>query len=541
MSEDMNTNLTLDRAELLKAAGAGVLVVSFAAPLVELADAATERAAGPWPDVSTRSLDSWIAVNADGTATLFSGKNDNGQGVETAFRQIVAEELDMDLEQVRAVVGDSSRTLDQGGASARRRSRTAPSRCATRRPRVVACSSSSPRRGSACPASRAHRREGRRQLVEPTARGGRATASCSATRSSTSRSRATTRSATTSRPSGVAKPKDPATYKLVGKSIQRPEIARKVYGRQCLARRHPRARHGARPRRAAEGRRREGGRASTASRSASRRSSACCRWGRDAVAVFAEREEDAINAAKTLRVKWSNPATPPFSTHETVYDYIRQARPRFDRIVTNTGDIGKALGAAAKVIEAEYLWPFQSHASMAPGLRGSPTTARTARSPCGAARRRRTACSGAWPSCSGWHVERQGPRDLVQGPGSYGRNDADDAALEAAWLSKQIRKPVRLQWMRHEGTAWDPKGPATIIKMRGGLDAAGKVVAVDYDWKGFSGQEVGTSGEQAADTLIGMSIGLRPAPAEHRRRAGGPLRVREQARCGSRWSRRSCR
>jgi CO/xanthine dehydrogenase Mo-binding subunit len=94
------------------------------------------------------------------------------------------------------------------------------------------------------------------------------------------------------------------------------------------------------------------------------------------------------------------------------------------------------------------------------------------------------------------------------GPGSYGRGDADDANLEAAWIARQVGGPVRLQWMRHEGIAWDPKGPATIINVRGGLDASGKVVAFDYYWKGVSGQEVGTSGDAAGDTLVGMSLGF---------------------------------
>jgi CO/xanthine dehydrogenase Mo-binding subunit len=105
------------------------------------------------------------------------------------------------------------------------------------------------------------------------------------------------------------------------------------------------------------------------------------------------------------------------------------------------------------------------------------------------------------------------PKDKVRviwnmGPGSYGRGDADDATLEAAWIARQIGRPVRLQWMRHEGIAWDPKGPAAIINVRGGLDATGKVTAFDYYWKGVSGQEVGTSGEGAGDTLVGMSLGF---------------------------------
>ena len=48
------------------------------------------------------------------------------------------------------------------------------------------------------------------------------------------------------------------------------------------------------------------------------------------------------------------------------------------------------------------------------------------------------------------------------GPGSYGRNDADDAAMDAAVLAKAVGKPVRVQYMRDQGTGWDPKGPASI-------------------------------------------------------------------------------
>src|SRR5256884_4822883 len=48
----------------------------------------------------------------------------------------------------------------------------------------------------------------------------------------------------------------------------------------------------------------------------------------------------------------------------------------------------------------------------------------------------------------------------VPGPGSYGRNDAGDAAHDAALLSKLTGKPVRVQYMRNDATGWDPKGPA---------------------------------------------------------------------------------
>src|SRR5207244_5134747 len=65
----------------------------------------------------------------------------------------------------------------------------------------------------------------------------------------------------------------------------------------------------------------------------------------------------------------------------------------------------------------------------------------------------------------------------VDGAGSYGQNGAEDAACEAILLSKTLGKPVRVQWMRHDETGWDPKGPPQLIDVRAALDAKGEVAA----------------------------------------------------------------
>ena len=59
----------------------------------------------------------------------------------------------------------------------------------------------------------------------------------------------------------------------------------------------------------------------------------------------------------------------------------------------------------------------------------------------------------------------------MQGPQGFGRTAAEDAACEAAWIAREIGRPVRVQWMRDEETAWDTKSPAFLVKMRGALDA----------------------------------------------------------------------
>jgi CO/xanthine dehydrogenase Mo-binding subunit len=94
------------------------------------------------------------------------------------------------------------------------------------------------------------------------------------------------------------------------------------------------------------------------------------------------------------------------------------------------------------------------------------------------------------------------------GPGSYGRNDAGDAALDAAYLSKLTGRPVRVQGMRADGTAWDPKGAACVHRARAGLDAAGKVIAYEFIAKGLSRVNVMFNESDPRDCLAGMSLGM---------------------------------
>jgi CO/xanthine dehydrogenase Mo-binding subunit len=102
----------------------------------------------------------------------------------------------------------------------------------------------------------------------------------------------------------------------------------------------------------------------------------------------------------------------------------------------------------------------------------------------------------------------------MYGPGSYGRNDAGDAALDAALLSKITGRPVRVQGMRNDGIAWDPKGPACVHRARAALDASGKVIGYEFVAKGFSRINIQTNESDPAHSLVGMSTGIPPKPSE---------------------------
>ncbi|HLB98287.1 MAG TPA: molybdopterin cofactor-binding domain-containing protein, partial [Acetobacteraceae bacterium] len=103
----------ISRRGLMRAGGA--LVVSFAGPVAVPLGASAQGLpeAGPPPG----QLDSWLAIQNDGGVIVFFGKMDPGQGVDVAIRQIVAEELDVAVERIAIVMGDSARTVNQGGAS----------------------------------------------------------------------------------------------------------------------------------------------------------------------------------------------------------------------------------------------------------------------------------------------------------------------------------------------------------------------------------------------------------------------------------------
>ncbi len=495
---------TLSRRDLLKAGGA--LVVSFMIPgAAQTALGQAGGAAGGKPPLLPDELDSWIAVLPDGRVRAFFGKMDMGQGVDVAIGQIVAEELDVAFDRVTVVMGDTAFTCNQGGASgstgvqrggvtlrlaAAEARRLLLKRASdklgvpvdqlTVRDGVVSAAADPQRRVSYGELIGGqhfqHKLEWNKQYGNPLLA------------------------------KGQAKPKDPGQYTIVGRSIPQRVIADKAYGKlqyvtdvKVEGMLHARV---IRPPSAGCG--------PVAVDAASIAGIPGARVVRekDLVAVVAEREWDAVRAARALKVTWAPPCH-PFPPMETLYDHIRQAKGIGSQVPVNKGDVDAALKTAHRVIEAEYEWPMQSHASMGPACAVADVRADGAR---------------LWTGSQKPHYGRNGvariaglPPEKVRatwipGPGSYGRNDAGDAALDAALLSKLTGKPVRVQYMRHEGTGWDPKGPAGVFRGRAGLDAQGNVVAYEFFGKGFTRQDVATTENDPKDTLAGQLTGYTPKP-----------------------------
>ena len=106
---------TIDRRAFL--ASSGALVVGFSWSGTALAAVATPLA--PTKAVDKTRIESFIAIGADGRATIYVGKVDLGNGARTALMQLAADELDLPFERITMVMGDTATTPDQwlSGAS----------------------------------------------------------------------------------------------------------------------------------------------------------------------------------------------------------------------------------------------------------------------------------------------------------------------------------------------------------------------------------------------------------------------------------------
>jgi len=224
------------------------------------------------------------------------------------------------------------------------------------------------------------------------------------------------------------------------------------------------------------------------------------------VAVVCEREEQAVQAARLLKVDWQKPAAAPFPDSESLFTFMRAAATTSSTPPIVVGNLDAAMKGAAKVIEADYDIPFQGHTSIGPAhAMADPSNDQL------------TIYSNDMKSYGlrdGVAEFLKMPRDRVrvvwmEGPQAYGRTAADDAGFEAAFLAKEIGRPVRIQWMRNEETAWDTKGPAFAVKVRGGLDAQGNLVAFDYDARAADFNHLGYNEHDTV--LISQLMGNRRA------------------------------
>ncbi len=498
---------TTSRRDFLKTSGLFVFGMSGlgAAGLGQWDPGAGPTEAAPYLDPDFLQLDSWLVVHEDGSATFYVGKTDGGQGTGTATQQMMCDELDIAFDRATVVMGRTDLTVDQGGSGgsdAIERDAMVGRRIAAEARRVL-LDMASERFGvpieelAASEGVISSRNDASRTVTYGELIGGR-------------RFDVALAGANINATTGVASVKTIRDLKLVGQSIPRYDIPAKVDAslEWAVDAKLPglvHARH-VRPPFA-------GATLAGIDESSVRDVPGFIRVVSEGnyVAVVCEREEHAIDAAERLEVRWEKPATAPFPASDDLFDYMRSADP-VGAAGAGRGpaaqvhrDPDSALASAATVVEAAYDIPFHGHTAIGP--------AHALADPSDGQMTIYTNDMKPYSHRTGIAEFLGMPPEQVRviwmdGPQLYGRTAADDAGFEAAYLAKELGRPVRVQWMRHEETAWDTKGPAFAINLRGGLDADGNVVALDYRGRVANYAHVGYN--QARTVLIAQLMGLRP-------------------------------
>ena len=449
----MNQVPSPSRREFLQAGGA--LVVGFSLPAIAFAQRQPGADAAIGKSLDTNAVDGFISINSDGTVTIFSGKVDLGQGLRIAIPQMAAEELGIGVERIVMIEGDTALTPDQGptaGSSGIMRGGVQIRQAAaTARETLIAMVAA---RGNT-PAAEFDTVDGEVRLKSGGAgiRFGQLVGD--------------KRLDVNVDPK--AKLRDPASYTVVGKSIARPDIPGKVTGRHVYVHdlKVDGMLHGRVVRPPAVGAK------LLAVDEASVKAIPGARVVRinDFVGVVAASEWDAMAAAKSLKARWSDSA--PLMGADAVRGRLRAGPFASDETLVKKGDAAAALAGAAKVT-AEFYWPMQSHGSMGPSCAVADV---------------REGKATVWSASQATHRFRETisralalPKESVRviyldGSGCYGMNGHDDAAADAALLSKAVGRPVRVQWSREDELGWDPKGPPQLLALEGAVDDAGKISA----------------------------------------------------------------
>ena len=493
---------TFSRRSLLKAGGAVVVSIGMPISIDRLLLINSAFAQGARPPLVPSELASYIAINADGSVSAFFGKMDMGQGLYVAIGQMVAEELDVAFNRVTVIMGDSATSVNQGGASNSSGVQLGgrQMRMAAAEARRVLVDMAAEKLG--LPASQLTVRDGVLHAI------GDATKKASYAeliggRYFNVQLEWNKQIGNALYAPGRAQPKRPSEHRIVGTPIPRGDIAPKVFCQEGFITdiKIPGMMHARMIRPTVAGTMP----VKVDGNSIKDIGGARIVWDRGFLGVVAEKEWDAIKAAQQLKVEWSD-ATPPFSeSASALYDHMRNAPVRKREVVRPVGSVEAAFKTAVRVVEAEYEWPFQSHASMGPAC--AVVEIKDGQATC-------------WTGSQKPHFVRDGvaatlamPADKVRsiwvpGPGCYGRNDAGDAAMDAAILAQRVGRPVRLQYTREQGTAWDPKGPASIHRARAAIDGSGQVVAFEFISRAFSRLEVLFDESRPADTLAGHFLGV---------------------------------
>jgi nicotinate dehydrogenase subunit B len=408
--------------------------------------------------LDSKEVDAFLAVNGDGTVTLFCGKVDLGQGLRIAIPQIAAEELGVNVDKITFIEGDTALTPDQGRTSGsngiQRGGVQIRQAAATARKALVELA--------------AQRLNAKAEDLETT--GGMVRPKSGGTGISFADLIAGKQFDLKLDPKAPLK--DPARYTIVGKPLRRPDVPAKCFGTHLYMQDFsmPNMLHARVIRPATVGAKL----VSVDEGSVKDIPGAKIVRVKDLLAVVADDEWSAVRASRALRAKWSEGTGLP--SQGGLVESLRNEPGIVDETLVNKGSPAAQRPDGAKALNATYYWPMQSHGSIGPSCAVADVSSDSAT---------------VWTASQGTHGNQTSfakflglPKEKVrmiylEGSGCYGMNGHEDAAADAAILSRAIGRPVRVQWSREDELGWDPKGPPQLISISGAVSADGRIL----DWR----------------------------------------------------------
>lgn len=422
------------------------------------------------PKTLALELNPYIIVDNQGGITIFNPRPDMGQGTWQSMPALVAEELNVSLDQIniRQTEGLSKHGSQQSGGSSSVRTRWLPMRKAGAAVREMFEKAASER--WKVPATECHS-EGGKVLHRPSGK--------------TLTFGELVEEASKLEVPREPKLKDPKDFRILGKNVARPEIPSKVTGKAVFgldvevpgmlyasverspvihgkvvsiddskAKAIPGVKHVLKSERSMPHKTVE------------------------TVAVVATSYWAALQGRKALKITWDNGEFSQISTDEYFGRLRNLATEKGNDYEGNVGDFEGAYNSATKKLEAQYETPFMAHAPMEP--------------------ENATVWVKEDGTCEVW-APVQGP-DVLVGQlasylkikpenikahvpflgGAFGRKAYLDFVKEAADISKQLKAPVKLIWSREDDTTQGPFRPGMLNTLRGGIDASGKVVAFEH-------------------------------------------------------------
>ena len=451
--------------------GTGGWLVSFSlAPLAEAADvpapgalplapvpAAKASVGIRYPGKPTDRVEGFLRLTPEGRLEVFSGKVDLGTGVRVALSQMVADELDVPLDSLDLVQGDTALTPDQGptygSLSVQNGGTQLRLAAATLRHALILEAAKRwgiPPDQVQCEHGRLRSNDGRSLRYQDLVALGPLELPMDA----------------------KATLKDPKAFTLVGKPIARPEIADIVTGQhhyiQDLRRRDMVHARVVRP---------DAVKAHLKSVDDSdcKRIKGYVKTVRDGdfLAVVAESEWGAIRAAQAIKADWTPWAGLP--AQKELWSHVRTSAVASTESYQKDGDARAVLARpATRRVKRSFDFAMHTHGSIGPSC---------------AVAEWDTGTVTVWTASQQTHLLRkqlaamlQIPAEQVRciyvpGAGCYGRNGNEDAAADAVLVSRAVGRPARVQWMRADEHGWDPKGPPTLIDYEAQLGEDGKIEA----------------------------------------------------------------